>query len=271
MFRRRLLLLITLFALPLFACSGSPLTKSPMGRTQLKLFPSADMEKMGVEAYSQMQSELPRSQNQAAIRRVTCVTEAVTAQVSGPNAPGSWEVTVFEDDTANAFALPGGKIGVHTGLLKVATTQDQLATVIGHEIAHVLADHGNERMSTAFVADSSLKIVESLSGPASATRSQSMALLGLGAQVGVLLPFSRAQESEADLLGLDLMASAGFDPRASVPLWENMAAAGSGAAPELISTHPSNETRIRELQARISTAMPLYEAARADGRRPNCD
>jgi predicted Zn-dependent protease len=267
MFRR---ILLACLVVALAGCGMSPLATSPTGRTQLKLFPSADMEKMGVEAYSQMQQELPRSQNAAAIRRVTCVTDAVTAEVSGGNAPRSWEVTVFEDETANAFALPGGKIGVHTGLLKVATTQDQLATVIGHEIAHVLADHGNERMSTSFVAESGLQIAESLSGPPSTGRSQSMALLGLGAQVGVLLPFSRAQESEADQLGLDLMARAGFDPRESVPLWQNMAQAGSGAAPELMSTHPSTETRIRELKNRIPVAMPMYESAQASGRKPNC-
>jgi predicted Zn-dependent protease len=263
-------MVLAALVVPLLACGLSPFATSPLGRTQLKLFPSAEMEKMGVEAYAQMKNELPRSQNAAAIRRVTCVTDAVTAEVRARSAPRSWEVTIFEDDTANAFALPGGKIGVNTGLLKVATTQDQLATVIGHEIAHVLADHGNERMSTAFVAESSLQVVESLAGPPSSGRSQAMAMLGLGAQVGVLLPFGRAQESEADLLGLDLMARAGFDPRASVPLWRNMARAGGGAAPEWLSTHPANATRIRELEARIPVSMELFTAARAAGRRPDC-
>jgi predicted Zn-dependent protease len=260
-----------LLVFPLLACAGlSPFETSPMGRTRLKLFPAAEMDKMGIEAYSQMKQELPQTKDAEAIRRVTCVSNAVTARVRADNAPSSWEVTVFEDDSANAFALPGGKIGVHTGLLKVATTQDQLAAVIGHEIAHVLAEHGNERASTTFVAQSGLQIAESLAGPASASRDQALAVLGLGTQVGVLLPFSRAQESEADLLGLDLMASAGFDPRASVELWQNMARASEGAPPELLSTHPSSSARIEELGKRIPKALPEYEAARAAGRRPSC-
>jgi predicted Zn-dependent protease len=257
--------------LSLFACAGmSPLKTSPLGRTQLRLFPAAEMDKMGIEAYSQMKQELPQSLDSEAVRRVTCVSDAVTAEVRAENAPGSWEVTVFEEDSANAFALPGGKIGVHTGLLTVATSQDELAAVIGHEIAHVLAEHGNERASTAFVAQSGLSVVESLAGPQSAGRDQALAVLGLGTQVGVLLPFSRKQESEADLLGLDLMARAGFDPRASVTLWQNMARSGGGKPPELLSTHPSSATRIAELRKRIPQTLPEFEAAHAAGRKPRC-
>jgi len=253
------------------ACFSSPLTKSPLGRTQLRLFPADEMETMGVEAYSQMKKDLPQSHDQAAIRLVTCVSRAVTAEARGANAPRSWEITVFEDDSANAFALPGGKIGVHTGLLKVATNQSQLATVIGHEVAHVLADHGNERVSTTYVAQSSLKVIESMSGPPSPGRDQALAALGLGAQVGVLLPFSRAQERESDLMGLDLMARAGFDPRASVVLWQNMSRAGGGTPPEFLSTHPSHSSRIRDLEDRIPSALREYEQARAGGEQPQCD
>jgi len=262
---------LCLVVAPLLACAGlNPLESSPTGRTRLKLFPAAEMDKMGIEAYSQMKQELPKSRDTQVIRKVTCVADAVTARVNAANAPASWEVTVFEDESANAFALPGGKIGVHTGLLAVATTQDQLAAVIGHEIAHVLAEHGNERASTTFVAQSGMQIAESLAGPPSAGRDQALAVLGLGTQVGVLLPFSRAQESEADILGLDLMASAGFDPRESVTLWQNMSRSSGGAPPELLSTHPSSSTRIEELGKRIPLAMPEYEVARAAGRRPSC-
>jgi predicted Zn-dependent protease len=266
---RRLTLCI--LAASFLACSSlSPFKTSPLGRTQLRLFPAAEMDKMGIEAYSQMKQELPQSRNAETVRRVTCVSNAVTAQVRAKNAPRSWEVTVFEDDSANAFALPGGKIGVHTGLLKVAASQDELATVIGHEIAHVLAEHGNERASTTFVAQSGLQVAESLAGPQSAGRDTALAVLGLGTQVGVLLPFSRKQESEADLLGLDLMARAGFDPRASVTLWQNMARSGGGKPPEMLSTHPSSATRISELSKRIPQALPEFEAAHAAGRRPHC-
>jgi predicted Zn-dependent protease len=178
-----------------------------------------------------------------------------------------WEVQVFADDDANAFALPGGKIGVYTGLLKVARTQDQLAAVIGHEVAHVLSRHANERVSTAYTAEAALTAV----GTSGIVSPQLMGLMGLGAQVGVLLPFSRTQESEADILGLDLMARAGFDPRQSIALWQNMNASRKGGAPpEFMSTHPSDATRMSKLNARMPHAMSLYQAAQAGGRRPRC-
>jgi predicted Zn-dependent protease len=178
--------------------------------------------------------------------------------------------------------LPGAKIGVHTGLLEVATNQDQLAVVIGHEVAHVLAQHSNERVSTGMATQLGLIAAqEALSAGVSFQSSQqAMALLGLGAQVGIVLPYSRTQESEADLLGLDLIARAGFDPAASVALWRNMArhaeaqrrkaGSSSDAPPEFLSTHPSHGTRISNLQQRIPKATKLRDEARAHGRRPNC-
>jgi predicted Zn-dependent protease len=178
-------------------------------------------------------------------------------------------VVVFNDKAANAFALPGGKIGVYTGLLQVAQTQDQLAAVIGHEVAHVTAQHANERVSTAFAAEAGLNVVDAIYGGTSSGRN-AMALLGLGTQVGVLMPFGRAQESEADLLGLDLMARVGFDPREAVTLWQNMARSGGGAPPEFLSTHPSHATRIEDLQKRMPEALKLYDAARVAGRKPKC-
>jgi len=197
------------------------------------------------------------------------LTQAITNEVRMQGAPSSWEVEVFNDDSANAFALPGGKIGVHTGLLKVAVNQDQLATVIGHEVAHVLAGHSNERASTNLATQGALEALNVLSGPASPAKSRTLAVLGVGAQVGVLLPFSRAQESEADVLGLDLMARAGFDPRQGPALWENMARVG-GSPPELLSTHPSSATRIAALRQRVEIAMPLRKQARAKGKQPTC-
>lgn len=262
--------LLIAFSTPLLACGTALLGSSPLGRTQLRLFPANEMDAMGVQAFEQMKQELPRSRDQGAIHSVTCVARAVTAEAKGPKAPESWEITVFQEESANAFALPGGKIGVHTGLLDVATDPAQLATVIGHEVAHVLAEHANERASTTFVTQSGMQIIESLSGPESATRSQAMAVLGLGAQVGVLLPFNRAQEREADLIGLDLMAAAGFDPSASVALWQNMSRAGRGGPPEFLSTHPSHASRIRDLKQRIPAATETYERALASGKQPRC-
>jgi predicted Zn-dependent protease len=155
-------------------------------------------------------------------------------------------------------------------LLKVAENQDQLAAVIGHEIGHVVAHHSNERVSTSSVAQLGLAAASEIAGGGAGSQ-ELMALLGVGAQVGVLLPFSRTQETEADLIGLDLMADAGFDPRASVKLWQNMAAASKGAAPpEFMSTHPAHGTRITGLTKRLPSAVPIYERARSQGRRPQC-
>jgi predicted Zn-dependent protease len=244
-------------------------TTSPLGRQQLALFSEADMVRMGATAYSEMQGQIPVESDARVTGYVRCVASAVAA-AAGPQQGTQWEVTVFRDESANAFALPGGKIGVHTGLLDVAKGQDQLATVIGHEVAHVLARHANERVSTNAVAQTGLQAVQILAGATSPAKQQLFGLLGVGAQVGVLLPFSRAQETEADLLGLDLMARAGFDPRASVPLWQNMAASGGGGTPEFLSTHPTHGSRIANLQNRIPQALPLYEQARAAGRQPRC-
>ncbi|MFQ5417400.1 MAG: M48 family metallopeptidase [Myxococcota bacterium] len=264
------LLALGVVSLGLAGCAGAILGTSPLGRTQMRLIPAAQMDALGAEAYAQIKQQLPQSSDERANRVVRCVSRAVVAQARGPAAPRSWEVTVFENDTPNAFALPGGKIGVHTGLLKVARDPSELATVIGHEVAHVLAQHGNERASTAFATQKGLELIESLSGPASPGRSQLLAVLGLGAQVGITLPFGRTQEREADLMGLDLMADAGFDPRASVALWQNMARAGGGAPPEFLSTHPAHGTRIRELEARIPAALQRADAAHGAGRRPRC-
>jgi predicted Zn-dependent protease len=257
--RRSIIFIAT--AAVLVACATSPL-----GRKQLRFFPDEQLDQMGVAAYAQTKQETPSSTNTVVNSYVSCVANAVTAVVDSGS---RWEVTVFEKDDVNAFALPGGKIGVYTGLLKVAKNQEQLAAVISHEVAHVLARHGNERVSTAYATQTGLQLVQVVAGGASQDKSNVMALLGLGAQVGVILPFSRTQESEADLLGLDLMSKAGFDPRASVDLWKNMAAAGGGG-PEFLSTHPSSGTRIKDLENRMPRALPLYQQARAQGRVPRC-
>ena len=258
------LLILTLIATTtaLVACATSPL-----GRSQLQLFPESQMAEMGVAAFQDMKQQQPLETSSQTNGYVSCVARAIIAELPEQR---TWEVQVFKDDSANAFALPGGKIGVHTGLLDIAENQDQLATVIGHEVAHVLASHANERVSTSYVASTGLQLAQVAAGEPTAAKQQLFGLLGLGAQVGVLLPLSRTQESEADLLGLDLMAKAGFDPRASIPLWENMSQAGGGKPPEFLSTHPSHTTRIGDLSKRLQTAMPLYEQAKRAGKRPGC-
>ena len=251
---------------------GSACATSPLGRSQMMLVGDAEMDKMGVEAFEQVKKEQKISKSSSANAYVTCVANAITSVL--PENAGVWEVRVFEDETANAFALPGRKIGVHTGLLKLAKNQDQLATVIGHEVGHVIARHGAERVSNQIVVQGGTQMAAAMVGaagnPASPLNGIALAALGLGAQ-GVVLKYSRTQESEADLLGLDYMAKAGFDPRESVPLWQNMETASQGARPpEFLSTHPSPETRIKELQARIPKAIPLADQARAQGHKPRC-
>lgn len=243
---------------------------SPTGRRQLQLFPESQMQTMGVQAYQQMKKETPSLQDKAVNGFVDCVVSAVTRVVPGKYARDNWEVTVFKSAQVNAFALPGGKIGVYTGLLHVTDNAAQLAAVLGHEIGHVIADHGNERMSTQFATSAGLAVAQAIAGTQSRQRQQALALLGLGAQVGIILPFSRTQETEADLIGLDLMAKAGFDPHESVALWQNMSRAGGKSPPEFLSTHPANATRIQNLRKRMPHAEQLYERARAEGHTPSC-
>jgi len=238
---------------------------SPTGRSQLVLLPESQMDKMGLQAFTNIKQETPVDSNRTTNKYVQCVGNAITREVGG-----SWEIVVFRDDAANAFALPGRKIGVNTGLLKVAENQDQLATVIGHEVAHVLSQHSNERVSQQFAVDQGLGLVTALASPQSATGQTLMGLLGVGAQYGILLPYSRVQESEADILGLDLMAKAGFNPRESVNLWVNMGKAGGAQPPEFLSTHPSDRTRISGLNAHMAVALNLQNKARQQGKRPAC-
>lgn len=246
----------------------SSCTTSPTGRKQLSLVSDREMTAMGVSAYSDMKQQIPISTDRRKTAYVRCITNAITAELGGNE---SWEVTLFEDDQVNAFALPGGKIGVYTGLLKVAETPDQLAAVMGHEVAHVLADHGKARVSASMAGQLGLAVGQIALGTQLEGRDRAlMGALGLGLQVGVLMPYGRAQESEADVIGLELSAKAGFDPRASTQLWRNMAAASGGAPPELLSTHPAPGTRIQQLNAQMAKAFNTYRNARASGRTPNC-
>jgi predicted Zn-dependent protease len=238
---------------------------SPTGRSQLVLMPESEINQMGLQAFTTIKKETKVDRSTVTNRYVQCVAQAITREVGG-----NWEVVVFNDSDANAFALPGGKIGVYTGMLKVAENQDQLATVIGHEVAHVLARHSNERISQKFAVEQGLSLINAIASPQSGTGQTLMGLLGVGAQYGVLMPYSRIQESEADILGLDLMAKAGFDPRESTRLWVNMSRAGGGQPPEFLSTHPSHSTRISELNAHMPVALQLQSRARQQGKRPDC-
>jgi len=247
---------------------------SMTGRQQLLLYPESEMANMGRTAFTDLQSKTPRSTNTAQTAYVRCVANAVTRVVSPERlaavAVTDWEVELFEDKTANAFALPGGKIGVHTGLLEVATTPGQLAAVLGHEVGHVLDRHSNARVSRSAIAETGMSVGSILLGANTPAKQSLMGALGVGVQYGYLMPYGRDQESDADQIGLDLMARAGFDPNEAVRLWENMGRAGGPAPPEFMSTHPSSATRISRLQALVPQMMPLYQQAQAAGKRPAC-
>ncbi len=238
---------------------------SPLGRSQMILLPAAQLDSMGTQSFEEMKQKTPIEKDPKINQYVKCIAQAVADQAKDAQVE-TWEIVVFKDPTANAFALPGGKIGVHTGILPVAKEAGQLAAVLGHEVGHVIAQHGNERVSEALAIQGGLAAFDTL-----AKNQQTVtALLGMGAQFGVMLPHSRTQESEADIIGLKLMAQAGFDPHASVELWKNMKAAGGGQPPEFMSTHPSNDRRIQELNDGIPKVMADFEGARAQGRNPQC-
>lgn len=236
--------------------------ESPTGRGQLALVPEAMMKEMGEKAFTQMKQSQAISKDAAIRQSVQCIADDIVAAARRvyPNAdmPATVEVVVFENPTANAFALPGGHIGVHTGILDVARTPAQLAAIIGHEIGHVLANHGNERMTQQL----GIKIGLVLTGLVADIESeQLLQVLGLGAHLGIALPFSRAHEREADLMGLAIMAEAGFEPQASIALWRNMSEASGGQPPELLSTHPAHGTRIADLREHLPGARTRFAQA----------
>lgn len=258
--------LSTLFASAFISACAT----SPTGRSQLTLFPDSQMTELGAKSFDEIKAKVPKETDPKVIQYVKCVSEAITRESAGRTESDNWEVVVFKDKSANAFALPGGKIGVHTGLLAVAKNQHQLAAVIGHEVGHVIARHGNERVSAAMATQGALTAIQMVGGKNLQEKGWVLGLLGVGAQFGVLMPHGRSQESESDTIGIELMAQAGFDPRESVKLWENMGAAGGSGPPEFLSTHPSHSTRIQGLNDRMGDALAKYEAAKSSGRNPKC-
>lgn len=242
---------------------------SPTGRNQILLFPESQLSEMGVQAFAGMKENIKISNKSVQNDYVQCIADSITVHVPKDVFDGKWEVVVFDDPQVNAFALPGGKIGVYTGLLDVAVNQHQVAAVMGHEVGHVIAQHGNERVSTnALIGIGQEAVNVALQANQVANSQLIMSGLGLGAQFGISMPFGRKHESEADEIGLELMAKAGFNPLQSVELWKNMqAASGGNAQPEFFSTHPSPKTRIKDLQAKMKPALATYQAAAT---RPNC-
>ncbi len=230
-----------------------------------------DVESMSATEFQKMRTEIPVTRDVALLAYVNCVVRDIVAELPEPYRTMNWEVEVFDNDSANAFAMAGGKIGIFVGIFTVAQTNDQFAAVIGHEIAHVTQDHTVERINRAQVTGGVISVTSILVGDQTGLGTAgTQSLLESTAELGLLLPFGRKQESEADLEGLDFMASAGFDPRASIQLWKNMANAAEGAPPEFLSTHPSSDTRIGDLISHMPEALNYYNEAIASGKQPRC-
>ena len=219
---------------------------SPTGRSQLMLISADEETKMGAQAYQEVLGSSKILASGPEVTRVRTVGERI-AKVTGESY--QWEFNVIDDPkTVNAFCLPGGKVAVYTGILPLATTDDELAVVMGHEIAHATCHHGGERVSQNVIAQLGLSAADLLlSGQSESTRQLAIAALGAGAQVGVLLPYSREHESEADTVGLNYMYDAGYDPAAGAEFWKKMEAQGGGAPPAFLSTHPAPEARMENL------------------------
>ncbi|HNP36377.1 MAG TPA: M48 family metallopeptidase [Woeseiaceae bacterium] len=251
----------------LTACSTSP-----TGRSQMVLRSDDALAAEAAQQFAEMRASIPLATDRATIDYIHCVATAVVDVLEPQYRDLDWDMAIFDIDAVNAFAMPGGKIGVMTGILKAAQNQDELAAVLGHEIAHVTARHSNERASRSPVAGVGIQVAAVLLGAGNqgATYTAYEAL-NQGAALGIMLPFNRTQESEADVIGLEFMARAGFDPRQSVPLWQNMAEVAGGDEPaEFLSTHPSSEKRIDALVSQFGKTLVLYNEAQSEGRKPDC-
>ncbi len=253
--------------------AGCATTTSSTGRTQyVGAVSQQQLDQLGAQAFDQVKTQKPLTQDGRQSAYVRCVVDAIAAQLPAGQRR-DWQEGVFVDKNPNAFALPGGKVGVYTGLFDVAKNQDQMAAVIGHEIGHVLERHHDERITRAYGAQAALTVAGLLTDARYGQGAAQSVTQGGGLllQTTFLLPGTRAQESEADIVGQRLMAQAGFDPRQAVNLWQNMIEASKGSRPpEWLSTHPDPRARIGELQKRAEQLMPTYEQARAVGRKPNC-
>lgn len=247
------------------ACATVPIT----GRRQLSIIPDGQMNAMSFQQYDQVLAESKLSTDPEAtamIRRVGGRIQAAVEQYfrqegqSGRLEGYAWEFNLIESDQVNAWCMPGGKVAFYTGILPVCRDETGIAVVMGHEVAHAIAEHGAERMSQGLVMQlGGMALNEAIRNKPEQTQALYMSAFAVGAQYGAMLPFSRKHESEADHLGLIFMAMAGYDPQAAPAFWERMSAQGGQAPPEFMSTHPSDETRIRQLNERMAEALRYYQ------------
>lgn len=252
---------------------GCSTTTSPTGRTQyVGAVSQEQLNALGAQAFAEAKAKTPQSRDPRQTAYVRCVVDALVRELPPQWQATGWETAVLVDPEPNAFALPGGKVGVNTGIFTVARNQNQLATVVAHEVGHVVSRHHEERLTRQAGAQGVLQLAGALLGSRYGQGAADAAVQGgsVLAQTGFLLPGSRAQEGEADVVGQQVMAKAGFDPREAVNLWQNMIAAGGGRPPEWLSTHPDPQSRLGALRSRAATLVPVYEQARRTGRQPRC-
>ena len=248
------------------SCTTVPIS----GRKQLNIIPAGQMMSMSYEQYDMFLKENPVSKDAEQTARIKSIGAKIQLAVeqyyrqqgmSGQLEGYQWEFNLVEDEAVNAWCMPGGKVVFYTGILPVCKTDAGIAVVMGHEVAHAVADHGAERMSQGLIAQmGGAALAAALESKPKETQELWMTAFGVGAQFGVLLPFSRTQESEADHLGLIFMAMAGYDPAEASRFWQRMSDEKGGAAPpEFMSTHPSDATRIRQINEKLPEAMKYYK------------
>ena len=261
---KKLIISFMTAALLLTRCGSVPIT----GRKQLNLVSDSEILASSLSQYNSYMQGAKKSGNTTQSAMVTRVGKKIAAATeSYLNANGladevknfAWEFNLVQDDQLNAFCMPGGKIVVYEGLMKIISSDDELAVVLGHEVAHAVAKHSNERMSQQLVAQYGAQVLGGvLSNKSAAVQSMASQVYGIGAQYGMMLPFSRKHESEADYMGLILMTIAGYNPDVAVGFWEKMSAGGSSSVPEFMSTHPSDKTRISDIQKNLPDIKKKY-------------
>jgi predicted Zn-dependent protease len=266
---RRLLLF---YVFVVIACQTVPIT----GRQQISIIPAGEILSMSAASYSDFLSKHTVIKGTEDARMVRRVGERIKRAVEKYFAENNlshrlngyeWEFNLVDDKAVNAWCMPGGRVVVYTGILPVAKDEGGLAVVMGHEIAHAVANHGDERMSQGLIAQmGGIALSKALDKSPEQTSNLFMAAYGIGTQVGVLLPYSRLQESEADRLGLIFMAMAGYDPGEAPEFWKRMSEEKKGAAPpEFLSTHPADQTRIRNLEEQMKEALSYYRKQQQGG------
>ncbi len=252
------------------ALAGCSTTDS--GRTQFTMLSDEQLEYDAKRNFELMRANLPLVQDQATIDYVACVANALVEVMDGDAAEMYWEMAIFNQPVVNATVMAGGKISVYAGLLTIVDNQHQLASVLGHEMAHATARHTNERASRAELSDVGIDIAALILGGGYYNRTAGLYNAMKSAEdLGLNRPFSRMHETEADEIGLIYMARAGFDPRESVSLWKNMSDANQANIPEMLSTHPSDEHRLEAHITQLPEALVVYNQAVAEGRNPDCE